>query len=238
MQYLHVGIAGFVVLFAVVLLLCILPKRKSYEDELAEYKKSLYYRGTKNNYNMVASDPGLYGEYQISLILERCAQDAKLLHNLYIPYGAKTTEIDLLMIHPVGVFVIESKNFRGTITGDITDTTWTQHVCGHTETFYNPIKQNNTHVYALRRHIGNDVNIHPAVVFGEQCKLKLTGQRAPLVLRQKELQKHIARTLKYGYIPMTKTQVNEIYKQLKPYTKVSGEVKKAHSDAIHKEERQ
>ena len=234
MRYIPWLCVGFTVLLAAILLLCILPKRKSYERDLAEYKKSLYYRGTRNNYNMVASDPGLYGEYLVSRILEPHEQDARFLYNLYIPYGKKTTEIDMLMIHPMGVFVIESKNFSGKIAGDVNEQTWTQHVAGHTETLYNPIKQNNTHVYALRQHIGQNVNLHPIVVFGNRCKLKIRGKSEHPVLQIQQLDAHVRRILKYGYKPMTKTKVNALYKQLKPYTQVSEEQKAEHAIGIER----
>ena len=234
MQYLPWKCAGFLVLSALILLLCILPKRESYETELAKYRKSLYYKSTRNNYNRVAYDPGLYGEYQITCLLEDCAQNAKFLHNLYIPYGDKTTEIDILMIHPVGIFVIESKNFRGKVIGDVTEKVWTQCINSHRETLYNPLKQNNTHVYALQQHLGKNINYHPIVVFGNQCKLRISGKKNNVVLQQKQLLREVRCIMKYGYTQMTKTKVNEIYKQLKPYTQVSDDEKAEHAIGIEK----
>ena len=42
---------------------------------------------------------------------------AKILRNLYIPYGnqEKTTEIDALMIYETGIYVFESKDYSGWI---------------------------------------------------------------------------------------------------------------------------
>ena len=229
MQYIPWLCVGFAVLLAAILLLCILPKRKSYERDLAEYKKSLYYRGTRNNYNMVASDPGLYGEYLVSRILEPHAQDARFLYNLYIPNYSELTEIDCLMIHPAGVFVLESKNLSGKITGTGKAEQWKQKVRGHTNHFYSPILQNNTHVRALRRIIGQDVNIHPIVVFGDDCKLKV---RHADVIQRKHLLKAVSRIVNYGYLPMSKTKLNQLYQQLKPYTQVSEEEKAKHAARV------
>lgn len=234
MQYLPWICAGFLVLLICLVVLCTLPKREPYEMEHTKYRKSLYYKSTRNNYNQVASDPGLYGEYQITCLLERCARDAKFLHNLYVPYGEKTTEIDILMIHPVGVFVIESKNFRGKVIGNVNEKMWTQRVNARRETLYNPLKQNNTHVHALQQHLGQNINYHPMVVFGNQCKLRISGKTRHPVLQQKQLLRQVNRIIKYGYTPMTKTKINEIYRQLKPYTQVSEEQKAEHAVGIEK----
>lgn len=231
MPWLCVGFATF---FTIILLLYILPKRQSYEKDFAKYKQSLYYRSTRNNYNQVASDPGLYGEYQITCLLERYAQDARFLHNLYIPYGENTTEIDILMIHPVGVFVIESKNFRGTVTGSAEERMWTQYIHAHRDTFYNPIRQNHTHVIALQKTLGYNINYHPVVVFGNKCKLRMTRKTKSLVVKQNHLLKYIRGVLAYGYKPMPKTKINEIYKKLKPYTQVSEDKKAEHAIGIEK----
>ena len=102
------------IVMGIVLVITIQPRPQTYQQELDEYKQSIYYKTTKNNYNKVASDAGLLGEYQISRLLELyCCDGAKLLHNLYVPHKSGFTEIDVVMIHPAGVFVIESKNYRG-----------------------------------------------------------------------------------------------------------------------------
>ena len=42
--------------------------------------------------------------------------DCKFLFNLYVPRdNGKTSEIDVIMLHPKGLFVIESKNCSGWI---------------------------------------------------------------------------------------------------------------------------
>lgn len=229
MQYLPWICAGFAVLFTVIVPLCTLTKRKTYQQELEEYKHSLYYKQTRNNYNQVASDAGLYGEYLTARLLERYAQDSRFLYNLYIPNYSELTEIDCLMIHPAGVFVLESKNLSGKITGTGKAEQWKQKVRGHTNHFYSPILQNNTHVRALRRIIGQDVNIHPIVVFGDDCKLKV---RHADVIQRKHLLKAVSRIVNYGYLPMSKTKLNQLYQQLKPYTQVSEEEKAKHAARV------
>lgn len=49
----------------------------------------------------------------------------KILHNLYIPDASGAiNQIDLVYISSRGIFVIESKNYSGTIQGNETSNNW------------------------------------------------------------------------------------------------------------------
>ena len=76
------------------------------------YRKSVYYKQTKNNYFAVKLNKGRNGEYLTSKIIERHAlQSHRQLLNVYIPKrnSDELTEIDLLYIDRTGLYVIESK---------------------------------------------------------------------------------------------------------------------------------
>lgn len=211
------------VLYVIIALIVFLMICKYKDDKVSKYKSSDYYRQTKNNYNTVMSDAGLLGEYQLSCKLQRYAQDgAKFLYNTYLPYKDGTTEIDIIMIHPSGLYVFENKNYRGVISGSDKDKMWLQHIHHQLYKFQNPIKQNNMHISAIRHIVGQTTNIHSVVVFGDKCKLKIKypGNNEP-VIHIKKLNKRIKKIINYGYISMSKTRVNELYKTLKPYTQVS-----------------
>ena len=82
-----------------------------------EYKNSNYYRTTQNSYWSVFSDSGKYGEYRLYQHLQSFElMGCKFLFSLYVPRdNGKTSEIDVIMLHPKGLFVIESKNYSGWI---------------------------------------------------------------------------------------------------------------------------
>jgi hypothetical protein len=225
-----------VILFVscIVLLIAVRPRSQTYKQEFNEYKQSVYFKTTKNNYNKVASDAGLLGEYQISQLLEPyCSSGAKMLYNLYIPYKSGYTEIDVVMIHPAGIFVIESKNYSGVVYGNANDKMWMQKINGQIQEFYNPVAQNALHVGALRKLLGNNVNMHPFVVFSNRCKLKIRTQNNCLpVIHQKQLRKDIKRIINYGYTSMTSTQINKTYRLLKQYVHVNEKIKKQHQEAV------
>ena len=77
----------------------------------------------------------------------------------------KSVQIDHVHINRHGLFVIETKNYGGRIYGSDGQYEWTQ-VLGRTKNkFYNPVKQNATHVYHLSKILPKKVPINSIVVF-------------------------------------------------------------------------
>ena len=142
------------------------------------YRRTDYYKSTKNPYLTVRFDAGRMGEYLIYKYLRDYEKDgAKFLYNCYLPKNQEeTTEIDVLMIHTSGIYVFESKNYSGWIFGSEKQKTWTQSLPSGNkskkEHFLNPIMQNNLHIKCLKEYIGEDYPIHSIIVFSERCTLK------------------------------------------------------------------
>ena len=72
----------------------------------------------------------------------------RTLRNVYIPKeNGETSEIDVMFICQKGIFVFESKNYSGWIFGNERDQYWTTSLSNRQKNrFYNPIKQNRTHL--------------------------------------------------------------------------------------------
>jgi len=67
------------------------------------------------------------------------------------PDGRGTTQIDHVVVSPFGIFVIETKNYRGWIFGDESSRYWTQVIYGKKSRFQNPLHQNALHLRALAK---------------------------------------------------------------------------------------
>lgn len=90
----------------------------------------------------------------------------RLLRDLTLPTADGSTQIDHVVVSRHGVFVIETKNYRGWIFGAARDKTWTQQIYRHRSTFQNPLRQNYKHVRALAQVAGVDRRaLFPLVVF-------------------------------------------------------------------------
>jgi restriction system protein len=74
-----------------------------------------------------------------------------LLNNLTLPCDGGTTQIDHVLVSKSGIFVIESKHYRGSIFANVSLPTWTQVIFTHKYTFQNPLRQNYKHVKAIQQ---------------------------------------------------------------------------------------
>ena len=116
------------------------------------------------------------------------SEECYWLFNVYVPKeNGRTTEIDAIFYHKTGIYVIESKNYGGWIFGHEEQDQWTQCLPGRygqakKYRFYNPIKQNTSHIDCYRKWLGAEycnVPIYSVILFGNQCELKqitLTSQ--------------------------------------------------------------
>ncbi len=127
---------------------------------------------------------GKYGEHLTEShlkLLNLFGMKGKALKNLYIPKdNGETSEIDLVYITTKGIFVIESKNYSGWIFGSADSQYWTSCLPNHERhKFYNPLKQNQTHIKWLKKYLNDHTELKTdsvpfisAIVFSDRCELK------------------------------------------------------------------
>ena len=101
---------------------------------------------------------GAYGEKLTERklkLLNVFGRKGKTLKNIYVlKDNGETSEIDLMYITKKGIFVIESKNYSGWIFGDSRSQFWTACLPNRNKNkFYNPVKQNQTHVKWLSNYL-------------------------------------------------------------------------------------
>ncbi|MDF2589617.1 MAG: nuclease-related domain protein, partial [Anaerocolumna sp.] len=82
------------------------------------------------------------------------------------------------------IFVIETKNWGGVITGKNYDNNWKQELDGEEHWFYNTIKQNNAHCNALSRKYPN-YNIKSLIVFVNRNSI--VNNKSPEVIKLNRL---------------------------------------------------
>lgn len=122
-----------------------------------------------------ANRKGELGEYKINIQLDQFSKEYKYHSDLLIPNSKSSTgysQIDHIIITPYGIFVIETKNYQGTIYGGKDRKTWL--VNGKFK-MMNPILQNYGHIQAIKDII--DPKFHEyfisIVSFTKRCKLKI-----------------------------------------------------------------
>lgn len=104
---------------------------------------------TSTSQKQVAVRKGEIGEYKIDIQLDQLPKDCRYLSDLLIKNPkAKSgySQIDHVVLTSYGIFVIETKNYQGTIYGGKDRKTWT--VNGNFK-MMNPFVQNYGHIKAL-----------------------------------------------------------------------------------------
>ena len=182
-----------------------------------------YSDATGHSLFQVVSDKGLLGEYLSSFSLNSVQGTSRTLYNIYLPkWNGKPTEIDLVFIHETGIYVIESKNYSAWIYGNGDEQEWTQvFPNGKKFSFYNPIKQNETHIRALQHVLRNVPSkaYTNLVVFSERCELKKVHYIQPQthVIQRPALRKLIEKLTVKNKKLFTSAEVINIYTTLKKY---------------------
>ena len=182
---------------------------------------------------------GIVGESIIQLLLNSPQLGyRKILKNIYVPYGNKTTEIDVVMIHETGIYVIESKNYSGWIFGNEKQQQWTQMLNSYTKKrFYNPVWQNRTHIRALSDYASIEQSkIKSYIVFSDRCELKAVPPNTDkcIITKIDSFFNVICNDINNRKKIFTVEEVNQIEEKLKPITNVSQEVKNKHIQDIEK----
>ena len=98
-----------------------------------------------------------------------------IFNDLLFNNDGYSTQIDHLVVSPYGIFVIETKGYKGWILGGENAEYWTQSIYGKKYQFYNPIKQNDGHVRFLRHLLkcAVDIPFIPIVVFNNSADVKV-----------------------------------------------------------------
>lgn len=183
-------------------------------------------------------DNGAYGEYLTKYLFNSVRFDGyfKVINNIYLPYKSETTEIDILVIHEKGFFVLESKNYSGWIFGSEKQYQWTQAINKNTKNkFYNPIKQNKTHIKALSEFLNIDKkHIKSYIVFSERCELKKVPENTEeySIIKRDKLIDIIKNDIKEKTNIYTKKEIDLYESKIKPLTEVSNEIKEKHIKSI------
>lgn len=185
-------------------------------------------------------DTGAYGEYLTKYMFGSVRINGyhKELCNIYVPYKESTSEIDILVLHEKGIFVLESKNYSGWIFGSEKQTKWTQMLNKNTkEQFYNPIKQNRTHINALSKYLNIDKSkMKSIIVFSERCELK----KVPLdtdeyiIIKRDKLVEIIKKETETEETKFSTEEVDNIYNRLFLLSQASEVTKQQHIIDINK----
>lgn len=181
-----------------------------------------------------AREKGEQGENNVAKVFQD--NNIKYLNNLYLPNYYGYTEIDLLIITKVGIFVTEVKNYNNCIIeGNEEDEKWVvRYNSGKTYDMYNPLKQNEGHIKTLLNYLDNKSKgyLYSLIVFSDKAILKTqVRQQGVYLINERELEGMIY-SLNNSRQELSDGDINKIYNSLLKYTNVSNRIKKQHKQNV------
>lgn len=113
---------------------------------------------------------GFIGELIVSTAIKKTATEDKvqyLINDVILKdETGKTSQIDHILINQNGVYIIETKNYKGTIYGDEWDFNWIQELNnGDQYEFYSPVRQNQTHINMVKKALQMQVPVYSIIIF-------------------------------------------------------------------------
>lgn len=120
---------------------------------------------------------GKMGEIMIIAHVDKYLNDDYILLNncTFKDEQGRTTQVDHILISVYGIFVIETKNYKGWIYAHQYQKQWTQKLGKQSYQFQNPLHQNYRHVKVLEVILSDlieSTHIHSLVVFTPKSEFK------------------------------------------------------------------
>ena len=173
------------------------------------------------------SSKGQIGEKQVARILGRLPKDRYLVINNMLLRTASggTTQIDHVVISEYGIFVIETKYYKGWIYGGENGEYWTQNIYGHKYTLRNPIQQNMGHIRALKYHLKDfdGIPFISIVAFSRSANLRVDAASYVVYWNR------ILPVIRHFHIKLISyDQVLKIHEKLLSRNRSSKEIRKEH----------
>ncbi len=199
--------------------------------------KSGYKEKSGNGFFKTWFNKGLKGEYIVYRKACKLFSKENVLVNVYLPCsteGIDNTEIDVVAVTNNSLYCIEVKNYKGYIYGKENDRTWTQVLNRRRKyTFYNPIKQNNGHIQAMKEYLNvEEKMIYPLIVFGNKANLENVRYCLSDSCYMKEVKTFLKkRNMTSDYI-ISEDDKNRFLKLLSEKSLVSDIIKETHIDQV------
>lgn len=199
---------------------------------------------TKIKNERTAVRKGELGEYKIDIQLSQLPKEFMYLSDLLIKNSKSSTgfsQIDHVIITPYGLFVIETKNYQGTIYGGKDRKNW---LINGKFKMMNPLMQNYGHIEALKNFIDGKYHQYfiSMVSFTKRCTFKIEEELRKihsnqLVIYDVELTEFINRKvavlkLQYKNPVFMKDDIELIYNSLLNSNISDASIRKQHIDNI------
>ncbi len=127
---------------------------------------------------------GTVGEAKAARQLSKLdREEYRVINDVLITSHGHSNQIDHIVVSRFGIFVIETKHYKGWIHGGENSEYWTQTIYSYKNKFRNPIKQNAGHIRAVRNILREypQAIYHPIIAFTGSAELKNVYSSIPVI---------------------------------------------------------
>lgn len=174
-------------------------------------------------------EKGEAGESIVADILCSLPEHYQVINNVLIQNQERTSQIDHIVVSPFGIFVIETKNYSGIISGAEGSENWKESFkTTGSHYFRNPIKQNWGHIYALSEYLNYDKRLFKSIiVFSDSADLHVNATVPVIYISQ--LKETI---LSYQQELLLLEEIDPIAKRLKEASYVDADTEDKHTQSV------
>ena len=148
---------------------------------------------------------GALGEKKVNKRLKRVTKDGKLFKNyMLLDSNGMSHQIDSILVDKRGVFVVETKNYKGKIYGNDNKDYWTQKCHARKNNFYSPVLQNEGHIKSLREILPKNIKMKNIVVFVGKSNLRKVRSKYTVKLSD------LTKTIKKNRKCLSKKEIREV----------------------------
>ena len=134
-------------------------------------------------------EAGLKGEVEVArLLADGLDNDYYVYNDIRIRSGFRSAQVDHVVVGPCGVVLIETKNWRGRMVGDVQDKAWQQYRFSDSlpRRVGNPVLQNQRHAEVVTAYLRSsglpEVPVIPLLVFtARKATLEITHLNTAIV---------------------------------------------------------
>lgn len=179
---------------------------------------------------------GFIGEKKLSSMLLFLNKDEyRIFNNLYIETSRGTSQIDHVVVSRFGIFVIETKSYKGSIYGNFKSDKWTQNIWGNKYSMPNPIRQNKAHIFALKSILPNytQSGYVSIIAFSSRASLYITTDENTEIIYIQD----ILSTIKsFNNEIFSSEQVNEISDVICQSNIIDKDIRNSHKYSVQQKE--
>ncbi|QDP39858.1 nuclease-related domain-containing protein [Radiobacillus deserti] len=214
---------------------------------LKKDEKKPEYKPTKKKSEQteeVAVRKGEIGEHKIDIQLSQLPKEYKYINDLLIPNPKSKSgysQVDHVIVSPFGIFVIETKNYQGTIYGSRERKNW---LLNGKFKMINPIIQNYGHIKALEAFIDKSYHDHmySMISFTKRCTLKIDMSLREITAKEMVIydlyfletvnRKAAILKLEYKEPIISNSNIQHIFEHLQKVNIIDPKVREKHKDIL------